>query len=136
MPSALAAQLAQGASLNAAQLLSRSRKRKADSYLFSSREAEQHDLESIHALGVNGFTRLKAFVPSLAKFEDILFSDVARDVDRTLLPKDEILEYDRAIASVLRLLSPHILESPTGKVLEWLVRRFRCVFTSSSPFSF
>jgi len=45
--SSLAAQLAQTASQSAALLVGRSRQKSAESYLFTGREADQHDLESI-----------------------------------------------------------------------------------------
>ncbi|KAF8064012.1 hypothetical protein FPV67DRAFT_198389 [Lyophyllum atratum] len=123
--SSLAAQLAQNASLNAAILVDRSRRKSAESYLFTGREADQHDLESIHALGVNGLLQLATLNPSLRKFEDQLFSEYAKSIDRTLLPAEANAELDTGIASFLGLLGPYLMDAPTGKVLEWLVRRFR-----------
>ncbi|KAG6836982.1 hypothetical protein H0H93_016935 [Arthromyces matolae] len=123
--SSLAAQLAQQASLNTALLVDRSRRKSAESYLFTGREADQHDLESIHALGVNGLLQLALLNPSLKKFEDQLFSEYAKITDRTLLPSDANAELDLGIASFLDLLGPYVMEAPTGKILEWLVRRFR-----------
>jgi U3 small nucleolar RNA-associated protein 10 len=119
MASKLAAQLSKKTSLNASLLIEKSRRR--------GREADLHDLHSIHALGVNGFIQLKSLNHSLRKFEDSLFSDAIKDVDRTLLNAEANTELDRNIEGCLRLLGPNLLEGPTGKVLEWLVRRFRCV---------
>ncbi|KAG6902641.1 hypothetical protein C0995_013766 [Termitomyces sp. Mi166 len=123
--SSLAAQLAQNASLNAALLVDRSRRKQAESYLFTGREADQHDLESIHALGVNGLLQLALLNPELRKYEDQLFSEYAKATDRTLLPLEANVELDVGIAAFLGLLGPYVMEAPTGKVLEWLVRRFR-----------
>jgi U3 small nucleolar RNA-associated protein 10 len=127
MVSSLAAQLAQGASLNAAILTDRARRKPTESYLFSGRDGDRHDLESIHALGANGLHQLRTLDRRIGAFEDILFSDSAKRLDRTLQNKDMNEKLDADIAQLLGLLGPFILEAPTGKVLEWLVRRFRCV---------
>ncbi|KAI0070967.1 hypothetical protein K474DRAFT_1669523 [Panus rudis PR-1116 ss-1] len=125
MPSSLAAQLAKSTSLNTSLLSERARRKPTQSYLFTSREADQHDLDSIHALGVNGLTQLALIEPTLNSYESQLFSDAAKSTDRTLLPKEEDAALGSAIDEFLPLLGPFLLESPTGKVIEWLVRRFR-----------
>ncbi|KAJ3530221.1 hypothetical protein NM688_g7742 [Phlebia brevispora] len=125
MASSLAAQLAQGASLNKSFLVDRSRRRPAESYLFTSREADKHDLDAIHALGANAFLQLKTVEPLLGLYEEALFSDAAKTRDRTLQTADANAELDRTIEAFLTLLGPYILEATTGKVIEWLVRRFR-----------
>jgi hypothetical protein len=125
----LAAQLAKGASLNAPLLADRSRRKHAESYLFTSQEADQHDYNSIHALGVNGLSKLKTLNAHFAKYDVNLFSEAARDLDRTLQSESQNAELDRTLASFLRDLGPFLLESPTSKALEWIIRRFRCVST-------
>ena len=128
MVSSLVAQLAQSASLNSALLVDRSRRKSGESYLFTGREADQHDLESIHALGVNGLLHLASLSSALRPFEESLFSDASKVMDRTLLSADANVQLDKTIAAFLSLLGPYLMEIPTGKVLEWLVRRFRCVY--------
>jgi len=54
-----------------------------------------------------------------------LFSDAVKDVDRTLLSKDKNDELDRNLKDLLRLLGPWLMEGMVGKILEWLIRRFR-----------
>ncbi|KAL6308934.1 hypothetical protein BKA93DRAFT_724934 [Sparassis latifolia] len=125
MASSLAAQLAQGASLNASLLVDSSRRKSTESYLFSAKEAFQHDLDSLHALGVNGFLQLKSMNPVLRYLEQTLFSDAAKSTDRTLQAADANAKLDEQIAAFLPLLGPFLMDAPTGKVLEWLVRRFR-----------
>ncbi|KAJ6554556.1 armadillo-type protein [Mycena capillaripes] len=125
MVSSLAAQLAKGASLNTTLLVDRSRRKASESYLFTGREADQHDLESIHALGVNAFLQLTTLNAAFREFEGPLFSDGAKDTDRTLLSAEAVIQLDDAIAKFLSFLGPYLMETPTGKVLEWLVRRFR-----------
>ncbi|RPD60690.1 hypothetical protein L227DRAFT_501246 [Lentinus tigrinus ALCF2SS1-6] len=126
MVSSLAEQLAKGASLNANLLNEKTRKQAAsESYLFSPKQARQHDLDSLHALGVNGFLQLKLLQPEVAQYEHALFSEHAKAFDRTLQPAEQNAQLDSTIAAFLPLLGPFLLDAPTGKVLEWLVRRFR-----------
>lgn len=130
MVSSLAQQLAADASANAALLVSRSKKSSSstESYLFTSREASQHDLDSILALAQNGIAQLALLNPALSKRPRDLFSDSSREYDRTLVPKEEIIELDAEIGTVLRLVSPYLLQPPAAKIIEWLVRKYRYVF--------
>ncbi|KAI0063355.1 ARM repeat-containing protein [Artomyces pyxidatus] len=125
MPSSLAAQLAKGASLNTALLVDRSRRKPTESYLFTGREADQHDLESLHALASNAFSQLKQWNPLLQTFEDALFSDAVKEVDRTLLSGQATTELNSKLHAFIPLLGKDLMEVPTGRILEWLVRRFR-----------
>ncbi|KAJ7607399.1 hypothetical protein FB45DRAFT_1135460 [Roridomyces roridus] len=125
MVSSLAAQLAKGASVNTTLLVDRSRRKAAESYLFTGREADQHDLDSIHALAVNAFIQLSALNGNLSRFEGPLFSDASRNTDRTLLSVEEATQLNASIEGFLALLGPLLIDAPTGKILEWLVRRFR-----------
>lgn len=127
MPSALATQLAQNSSLNNALLADRSNRKPTESYLFSSREAAQYDLETIFSLGINAFTSLSILDSRFQRFEEELFSDSAKAIDRTLATKDVDARLNEEITAFLELLGPHLLEAPATKALEWLVRRFRCV---------
>ena len=86
-----------------------------------------HDLDSLHALGINGLIQLSSLNPQLRTFEDSLFSDQARSTDRTLLSTELNEQLNKNIPAFLPLLRPYLLESPTNKVLEWFIRRFRCV---------
>ena len=128
MVSSLAAQLAQGASLNSALLVDKSRRKPTESYLFTPKEAHQHDLDSIYALGSNGFTQLATLEPSLRSYDNSLFSDQARALDITLQPAEVVAKLNETLNAFLPLLGPYLLENPTGRVMEWLVRRFRYVF--------
>ncbi|KAL4062956.1 hypothetical protein V8B97DRAFT_2026593 [Scleroderma yunnanense] len=138
MPSTLAAQLAASASQNASLLASK--KRRTESYLFTGCDADAHDLDSLHAIAASAFSQLctlsSAFLAQTVKvgqddtqlsvdFERTLFSDAAKDMDRTLQLKEVNANLDRTINAFLALLGQWLVEIPTGKVLEWLVRRFR-----------
>lgn len=138
--SALASQLAASTSLNASLLQDRSKKRHTESYLFTGRDADLHDLDAVHAIAASAFTQLRALSPALSSesvrvgpdgspravdFEHALFSDAARALDRTLQTPDLNADLDHNINAFLPLLGPWLMDSPTTKVLEWLVRRFR-----------
>ncbi|KAH8112066.1 hypothetical protein DFH11DRAFT_1788270 [Phellopilus nigrolimitatus] len=134
MPSSLAAQLAKGVSLNAPLLSETARKKHfaSSSYLFSSSTKGQiDDLDSIYALAANALAQLRLIYPSFAAFNDSsqvhrsLFSQRAKDTDRTLLANEELKELNDAIRACLMALGPCLLEEPAGRILEWLVRRFR-----------
>jgi U3 small nucleolar RNA-associated protein 10 len=126
----LAAQLAQNASLNSSLLVDRSRRKPRESYLFTGRD--DHDLDSLHALSLNGLAQLSMLDPIFRPFEDDIFSDQARAIDRTLLSAEANAQLDKTIGNFLSLLGPYVLESPANKVLEWLVRRLRYVHFLSS----
>jgi U3 small nucleolar RNA-associated protein 10 len=132
MTSILAAQLAQGVSLNASQLRERTRRKPIESYLFTGRDAAKHDFESLHALASTAFAQLVQLKPELSSFEDAFFSDSVKLLDRTLLPADATRELDAKIKAFLPALGRFLLDVPTSRVLEWMVRRFRHVVLVSS----
>ena len=134
MPTSLASQLAKSTSLNAPLLSETARKKHfaSSSYLFSANAKGQiDDLDSIFALAGNALAQLKQIYPSVAVFDEDsdvhqrLFSQRARETDRTLLGREEAEEVNKAIASFMRALGPCLLETTAGRVIEWLVRRFR-----------
>lgn len=126
MVSSLAAQLAQGASLNSSFLLSATKHRHyGHSYLFEPTEAANHDLASVYAIGQNGFLALCSLDAELERLGKDLFSPASRNIDRTILPPEQHEVVKATIAAFMRRLSQYILEAPASKALEWLVRRFR-----------
>ena len=123
--SSLAAQLAKNASLNSNLLLSR--RKRTESYLFSGRETDLHDLDTIHGLAVNGLLQLACVNPAFRAYQDTLFSNAVKNVDRTLLSVEADADLDKHLAKFIPMLGPYLMDAPSGKVLEWLVRRFRYV---------
>ena len=111
MVSSLAAQAAANASLHAVSL--------------AQRRQYREDLETVYAAALNGFEQLKALDGRLSLFEQGLFSEAAKGVDRTLLNKVEAESLDALLESFLRHLGPHFLVKAAIRVFEWLVRRFR-----------
>jgi U3 small nucleolar RNA-associated protein 10 len=131
----VAAQLARSVPLNAGLLTKRKR---IESYLFTSRsEIEAYDLDAIHSLAKNGFEQLSLLDPAFGGGEwKELIGEESKEVDRTLLGREEEERVNELINGLLERLGPWVLEGACAKVLEWLVRRYRCVsrceFTLSS----
>jgi U3 small nucleolar RNA-associated protein 10 len=125
MPSALASQLANIASLDAERLTSRTGAPSSKSYLFPASVAAEHDLDAVHALGASGFEELVQLDPGMEAFEDELFSDTARRTDRMMLSAEENAALDATLERCLRRLGRWIGIMAGGKCIEWLVRRFR-----------
>ena len=145
MPTLLAAQLAKSISLNAPLLSESTRKKNlAASYLFTPHTdaggqlhangvAAVDDPDTIYALASNALAQLSHAYPSLAStlleesadVNRLLFSHAAKDTDRTLLARDEGAQLSNAIKMCLAALGPYLLETATGRIIEWLVRRFR-----------
>ena len=130
MTTALAAQLAQSASKNAELLVARSKNvfPATESYLFSSKDARQHDLDSVLALAQNGVAQLELLSPATFGNSTWLFELHSRDYDRTSVPIKEVERLNAAIKDALSALSPFLMEAAASKIMEWLVRRFRWVF--------
>ncbi|KAK9703316.1 snoRNA-binding rRNA-processing protein utp10 [Basidiobolus ranarum] len=95
------------------------------SFLFDSRQAADYDLDTIFSLGINGLAELKQLNSHFAQFEKTLFSESIKSVDRVLQTKEDNEKLDASILAFLQQLSPYFLLKPAGKVLEWLIRRFR-----------
>jgi U3 small nucleolar RNA-associated protein 10 len=124
--SSLARQLASIASLDASRLASSAKQSSTQpSYIFSPKEAAQHDLQTIHSLGQNGFEQLLQLDSSLGPYEDELFGEAARGLDRMVLPRDENERLGGLLDKLLMRLGKHVPTRAFAKVIEWLVRRFR-----------
>lgn len=79
------------------------------SYLFTGRESDKEAIQ-VHTLGVNFMIHLSSIDPALAKYEDVLFSDLAKSTDRTILSADASREFDRSIGEFLLKLGPYLME--------------------------
>ncbi|KAG1143849.1 hypothetical protein G6F37_000325 [Rhizopus arrhizus] len=95
------------------------------SFLFTPREAADQDLETIYSIAYNGIMELVILDEKFAPFEKTLFSEKMKSVDRVLQTKEDNDKLDASINSFLCQLSPYFLLKPSGKVLEYLIRRFR-----------
>ena len=99
--------------------------RRKPSLLFTTQEAANLDIDSIHALGVNGLEELITLQPAFSEFTESLFAESCKHFERSIEVQSVVKELDNLIAKFLRLLSPYFLLHPSHKCLEWLIRAFR-----------
>ncbi|KAF9915291.1 HEAT repeat-containing protein 1 [Lobosporangium transversale] len=122
--SSLAQQLKRIGTTDANKGSEKSAKHRA-SFLFDSKQAADYDIDTIFSIGANGIAELKQLDPKFAPFEQTLFGESMKSVDRVLQTKEDNAKLDESISLFLRQLSPYFLLKPAGKALEWLIRRFR-----------
>ncbi|XP_078352830.1 HEAT repeat-containing protein 1-like isoform X2 [Oculina patagonica] len=95
------------------------------SLLFESKEAADIDNETVFSIGLNGLEELKVIEPAFSTFDNSLFGDTSKSLERALQSKDVNEKLDKHISKFLQYLSPYFLLKPAQKVLEWLIRRFQ-----------
>ncbi|KAH8031407.1 hypothetical protein HPB51_017179 [Rhipicephalus microplus] len=98
--------------------------KKRASFLFDPREAAALDTDTAYAIGTTGLEELTTLNEAFARFEENLFSESAKFLERAVKSKEENAILDGQIEEFLLLLSPHFLLRPAHKALEWLVYRF------------
>ncbi|XP_043245889.1 HEAT repeat-containing protein 1-like [Amphibalanus amphitrite] len=136
MATALGRQLAR---LTAPQTALVIHKKARPSLLFDKREAALLDRETIFSIGVDGFEDLVNLNPDFIKFQDTLFSENAKTMERAIQTQDVNDKLDQVIDEFLCLLCPYFLLKPAQKAMEWLIYRFhiqefnvnallRCIF--------
>ena len=123
----LANQLQSIASLDASRLTSRYGAPTSKSYLFPPKVAASHDLDAIFSLAQSGFEELRILDPEMEEYEDELFSEAAKRMDRMMLNKAQNEQLDEILGRCLRRLGMWVGLMAGGKCIEWLVRRFRSV---------
>jgi len=119
----LSAQLQQSSSLNAALLKNH---KFQESYLFTPQQARLHDLDAIFQLAQNGLHLLATSSKHLKSLNSPLFAPSAKFTDRTRISVEENAVLDAAIEKLLFAISPFLMEQAASKIIEWLVRRYRC----------
>uniref|UniRef100_A0A131YTW1 HEAT repeat-containing protein 1 n=1 Tax=Rhipicephalus appendiculatus TaxID=34631 RepID=A0A131YTW1_RHIAP len=98
--------------------------KKRVSFLFDPREAAALDTDTAYAIGTTGLEELSTLNEAFSHFEENLFSENAKFLERAVKGKEENAILDGQIEEFLLLLSPHFLLRPAHKALEWLVYRF------------
>lgn len=98
---------------------------KKASLLFDSKEAADIDNETVFSIGLNGLEELKVIEPAFSTFDNSLFCDTSKSLERALQSKDVNEKLDKHISKFLQYLSPYFLLKPAHKVLEWLIRRYQ-----------
>lgn len=66
---------------------------------------------------------LSKLEPRLQEFENLLFSEAAKSLQRSVQTAEVNKKLDGHIRRFLLLLSPHLLLKPALSALEWLVQR-------------
>jgi hypothetical protein len=61
------------------------------SFLFDSKQAADYDIDTIYSIGVNGIAELKQLHSKFAAFEETLFSESMKGVDRVLQVQYQVL---------------------------------------------
>lgn len=123
--SSLSQQLHSIASLDAARLTSRTGAPTSKSYLFPPAEAARQSLDDVYQIGLQGLNELSTVDPEMLEFEDELFSERAKRLDRMMLTREENGRLDVSLRRCLRRLGKWIGVMAGGRCIEWLVRRFR-----------
>ena len=98
---------------------------KKASFLFDAKDAADIDNETVFSIGVNGFEELMTIEPAFSAFENLLFSESSKSLERTLQSKEWNEKLDKHIEKFLKYLSPYFMLKPSHKTLEWLIRRFQ-----------
>lgn len=101
--------------------------RRVVSFLYGLKEAESVSIADVHEQAVAALAQLAERDPRLKPFQETLISDSAGDFDRELQTADVNAKLDASIADFLRFLSPYFMLPPAHVVLEFLVRRYKCV---------
>lgn len=131
--SSLAKQLQQLQIPGTLQSIDASKTCKKASLLFEDKDAADIDNETLFSMGVNGLEELKVIEPAFSTFDNSLFGDNCKSLERTLQSKEVNEKLDKLICKFLQYLSPYFLLKPAHKVLEWLIRRFQIhVFNADS----
>jgi U3 small nucleolar RNA-associated protein 10 len=102
----------------------------AKSLLFEPKVAASQSFDSLYLICMEGFRDLCALDPRFLPFARTLFSEQSKDEDRTQMNKKENKELDAVLESFITLVGPRLLLKPAEQALEWLLRRFRYVFSA------
>ncbi|XP_056423506.1 HEAT repeat-containing protein 1 [Hyla sarda] len=94
------------------------------SLLFDPAEAANIDRETFYALGCTGLEELMGIDASFAIFEETLFSDTSKSLERSVQSKAVNQQLDENISLFLTHLSPYFMLRPAQKCMEWLIHRF------------
>jgi U3 small nucleolar RNA-associated protein 10 len=99
------------------------------SLLFDPQVAVSQDFNSLYQMCVEGFEELCALDPRFTVYSTSIFSEQSKTEEREQMTAEQNKELDAVLDSFLGLVGARLLLKPAQKAVEWLVRRFRCVFT-------
>jgi U3 small nucleolar RNA-associated protein 10 len=101
------------------------------SLLFDPQVAVSQDFNSLYQICIEGFEELCALDPRFAAYSTSIFSEQSKTEEREQMTAEQNKELDAVLDSFLGLVGARLLLKPAQKAVEWLVRRFRFVFTRS-----
>ena len=130
MSTALAAQLAQirGRNVNPLDLKAQ-KAAHSQSLLYEPSHAASQDFDTIYRLCREGFEDLCQLDSRFVRFSSSIFGEQSKSQDREQMTKTQNEELDRVLEDFLCLVGARISLKPATKAIEWIIRRFRCVFT-------
>lgn len=132
MATSLAAQLAQVAANSKSSLDIKAQKAAhSKSLIWEPRVAAAQSYQTLYATCHQGFEELCQLDDRFTAFQSTLFSEESQNQDRNQLTIAENEELDRHIEAFLRLVGSRLRLMPAIKAIEWLVRRFKCVYYQS-----
>ncbi len=134
MATALASQLAKirTHSVNALDLKAQ-RRAHSQSLLFEPPVASRQDFDTIYQLCYEAFEELCRLDSRFVPFAGNIFSEHSKQEDRTQMTLAQNQELDVVIEQFLSLVGCRLLLRPALKAVEWLVRRFRLVWSELKP---
>ncbi|MBN3289064.1 HEAT1 protein, partial [Polypterus senegalus] len=94
------------------------------SLLFYPKQAASIDRDTFYALGCTGLEELIGIENAFEQFEETLFSQASKSLERSVQSKEVNKQLDEQISLFLTLLSPYFMLKPAHKCLEWLINRF------------
>lgn len=132
MAPALASQLSQlrAASANHLDLKTQS-KAHSQSLLFDAEVAKNQDIDTIFDFCSEGFQDLCLLDDRHALYYNDLFSDHSKRLDRSQMTKLQNEQIDVALEGFLSLVGAKLHLKPALRSVEWLIRKFRFVFSLS-----
>jgi len=129
MASSLANQLSQIAANSTNSLNLKAQKAAhSKSLIFEPRIAASQSFDTIYTLCHEGFQELCLLDGRFLEFQRTIFSEQSQDEDRTIMTAEQNSELDKHLEAFLGLVGGRLRLKPAIKAVEWLVRRFRCVF--------
>lgn len=103
------------------------------SLIFEPQAAASQTYADIYRVAREGFDELCTIDSRFRPFAAHLFSEESQQADRTQMTADENATLDRRVESFLQLAAARLQLMPAIKAIEWLIRRFRWVFSSLPP---
>jgi U3 small nucleolar RNA-associated protein 10 len=134
MTSSLAAQLSVIAASSTNQLdLKAQRTAHSQSLIFAKEVAVTQDFNTIYQICYEGFQELCALDSRFADFRRSIFSEQSKTEDRLEMTASQNSDLDAVLEEFLALAAGRLLLNPAVKAVDWLVRRFRYVYSFCQP---